>query len=580
MTKTERRVPAKYAWLSLVMGMLAGGAAGMSEHGPGSVGRSFLDGQQRERQLQEQQKQANEQRQQQASQDYVRKAQTIENNLRMRQLAVSLSDHDFAHNQAVADSMKPFYTQFLNAGMIIPGTESGVSEEDLTKLYGAKVGDNNVIPVAVEYVRDPATGETVKDNQGVEKVRFKCAVADPSKKIDVTPEMQMRLQYWGLPGFVKQDGSPQVQGNMFVRGTIALGGITQAAQLDTAQKELSDYSQRTTGKPLVPNFLRDSIQKGLVSRNDILALEKVEGGHPVDEAITALIKDAPDSAAKVRALYNSISPLDKFAEERAIRLNSEKHPGSTPASTDDTNKFTGASLRADFPHLSAGQIRNFVARAQQKNVTGAQLEAIRKDAGEAEDRQIKLLQGNEDKGNATLDRSYQFNSTQLEKAAKPIEDAVARFGRLQDTINQATPQADALIAPELLTVMAGGQGSGLRMNEAEISRIVGGRSKYESLKAALNQWQLDPSKALSITPAQRGQIKALMSEVYGKLQKKQQILESARDQLIGGTTPTEHRQAVANLRKQLDGIDAGPVTQNHVVPAGKTPAYANGKLVG
>src|SRR5439155_19670426 len=280
---------------------------------------------------------------------------------------------------------------FLNAGRIIPGTETGVTEEDLVKQYGMKATDNNVIPVAVEYVRDPATGETVKDAQGVEKVRFKYAVADPSQKIDVTPAMQQRIQYWGLPGWVKQDGSPQVQGNMFVRGTIALGGITQAAQLDTAQKELSDYAQQTTGKPLDPNFLRDSIQKGLVSRSDIIALEKVEGGHPVDEAVTTLMKDAPDSAAKVRALYNGIYRLDKFAEDRAIRLNSEKHPGSTPASTDDTNKFTGASLRADFPHLSAGQISNFVARAKQKNVTGAQLEAIRKDAGEAEDRQIKLL---------------------------------------------------------------------------------------------------------------------------------------------------------------------------------------------
>src|SRR5438309_9342738 len=44
--KTPRQVPARYAWLSLVMGMLAGGASGMAEHGPGSVGRSFLAGQQ------------------------------------------------------------------------------------------------------------------------------------------------------------------------------------------------------------------------------------------------------------------------------------------------------------------------------------------------------------------------------------------------------------------------------------------------------------------------------------------------------------------------------------------------------
>src|SRR5439155_14318885 len=87
--KTPRQVPARYAWLSLVMGMLAGGASGMSEHGPGSVGRSFLAGQQQARQLQEQQKAANEQRQEQASHEFVRRAQVTENNFRMRQLAMS-----------------------------------------------------------------------------------------------------------------------------------------------------------------------------------------------------------------------------------------------------------------------------------------------------------------------------------------------------------------------------------------------------------------------------------------------------------------------------------------------------------
>jgi hypothetical protein len=155
------------------------------------------------------------------------------------------------------------------------------------------------------------------------------------------------------------------------------------------------------------------------------------------------------------------------------------------------------------------------------------------------------------------DKSYQFNTAQLDKVGQPIEQAIMRFGRLQDTVNQATPQADALIAPELLTVMAGGAGSGLRMNEAEISRIVGGRSNFESLKAALNKWQLDPSKALSITPAQRGQIRQLMGEVYGKLQQKQDVLDKAREDLVNESDPIEHRKIVTGARLKLSQIDMG-----------------------
>jgi len=146
---------------------------------------------------------------------------------------------------------------------------------------------------------------------------------------------------------------------------------------------------------------------------------------------------------------------------------------------------------------------------------------------------------------------------ELNTLGKPITDRVTRLGTLQDTINQTTPQADALIAPELLTVMAGGQGSGLRMNEAEIARVVGGRTAWESIKAAANKWQTDPSKGLSVTPAQRGQIRALIQAVYGKLQQKQDILDQAQQDLIKTDDPKEHRRTVARARQQMTAIDQG-----------------------
>lgn len=158
---------------------------------------------------------------------------------------------------------------------------------------------------------------------------------------------------------------------------------------------------------------------------------------------------------------------------------------------------------------------------------------------------------------ARSDKSYQYSSGQLDKVGAPIEQAIQRFGRLKDTINQETPQADALVAPELLTVMAGGAGSGLRMNEAEISRIVKGRTNVESLRAALNKWQLDPSKGLSITPAQRQQIRSLMDEVHGKLLNKQEVLDKARQDLVNEDDPFKHRLIVTNARNQLTKIDMG-----------------------
>jgi hypothetical protein len=156
---------------------------------------------------------------------------------------------------------------------------------------------------------------------------------------------------------------------------------------------------------------------------------------------------------------------------------------------------------------------------------------------------------------ARADRSYTYNNNKLDTLAKPIEDAEARMGRLRESLAQGTPQADALVAPELLTIMAGGAGSGLRMNEAEISRIVGGRSKWQSLEASINQWSTDPTKANSITPEQRQQIRDLTEAVNAKLQKKQQALDQARENLLNSDDPKEHRKIVTDAHHALTQVD-------------------------
>lgn len=172
--------------------------------------------------------------------------------------------------------------------------------------------------------------------------------------------------------------------------------------------------------------------------------------------------------------------------------------------------------------------------------------------GEAKKRpQVSILNA----ANARGDKSYQFNIGELNNARKPVDEAVGRLGRLQDTIAQGNMQADALVAPELLTVMAGGAGSGLRMNEAEIARIIGGRTQYENLKAFLQKWNTDPNAARSITPDQEKQIKKLVSTVHSKLLAKQGVLTEARKALIDSEDPGVHRQAVATALEKLAAID-------------------------
>ena len=93
------------------------------------------------------------------------------------------------------------------------------------------------------------------------------------------------------------------------------------------------------------------------------------------------------------------------------------------------------------------------------------------------------------------------------------------------------------MAPELLSVMAGGVGSGVRMNEAEIARIVGGRSQWESLKAAMQKWSTNPEAARSITADQDAQIQRLIGAVGQKVTAKQAALEDAQNKLLAQMIP-------------------------------------------
>jgi hypothetical protein len=153
-----------------------------------------------------------------------------------------------------------------------------------------------------------------------------------------------------------------------------------------------------------------------------------------------------------------------------------------------------------------------------------------------------------------LDRSYQYHRTALDKLATPLDQQQQKISELNDLLNQGTPQADAIVAPKLLTIIAGGQGSGLRMNEAEISRVVGGRSQWETLKAAAQRWSVDPNSANSITPSQRQQMRSLVSAVQQKGQQAVQTLNDAGDELLNQSDVVGHRQVLANTHKKLQQI--------------------------
>jgi len=154
------------------------------------------------------------------------------------------------------------------------------------------------------------------------------------------------------------------------------------------------------------------------------------------------------------------------------------------------------------------------------------------------------------------DRSYQFQSGALDRTEKPIAEALSRSSRLIETLNNGSPVALAAAIPEFLTVMAGGAGSGLRMTEAEMKRIVGGRSVWEDLTAAASRFSTNPQQS-PLTASQVVSIRKMAQAVTAKLAAKQEAINAARDVIGTSTNIVEHRNAVNNMRMKFQQIDNG-----------------------
>lgn len=159
---------------------------------------------------------------------------------------------------------------------------------------------------------------------------------------------------------------------------------------------------------------------------------------------------------------------------------------------------------------------------------------------------------------ATFDaKQYTENQNEIEKLRQPVAALNTRFGTLQTSIAQGNMLTDSMLAPEILSTVAGGAGSGLRMTDAEINRIVGGRSNWENLRAKLQAWNTDPKRARSITPEQEREIKALVGAMQTKVQAKLTMFQQADDAMNAATDSSQYRIIRAGLQKDIENIDNG-----------------------
>ncbi|MFB3916086.1 MAG: hypothetical protein ACE14M_05120 [Terriglobales bacterium] len=410
--------------------------------------------------------------------------------------------------------LKRFFSGFLyyggQAGLKAAGLPTDAEMEVMraqTRSANAAAAVNESAARPVVLV-DPATGKPLVD------------AATGRPRIGTRAEQHSANETFRLWGH-EVEISPQMAQQL---GHPLLSGMR------VSEKVLVDLVRAQDKVGSLDNMIAAVTQAELDAGRDPSANKQIEQLIAIKNAAA---KEKPDTATQYKQQYNAI--VAKMAQAGELPNNALTDVRVMGAAIDKATSLTAAEK---------AQAKGYLATNATPAATGTNTI-------------VRVEAGNNNRATSRADKSYDLTSKQLDKLSDPIDQQMARVGRLATTLRQNNPQADALVAPELLTSMAGGQGSGLRMNEAEISRIVGGRTAWENLKSAALRWQTDPSKPFLLTPAQRQQTAALIDEMSKRLAEKQSILDDARSRLLDSNDPSEHRRIYADTRRALSGIDAG-----------------------
>jgi hypothetical protein len=175
-----------------------------------------------------------------------------------------------------------------------------------------------------------------------------------------------------------------------------------------------------------------------------------------------------------------------------------------------------------------------------------------------DDRKTALTNTEQHQAELENDKAYTFATKQLDAMRTPVVANLTKLDQAETNLHMQTASADALVAPALLSVMVGGAGSGLRMNEAEISRIVKGRSTIEDIKGLGNK--LANGKA--ITADQRQQIDAILTVAHAKAATRIELLDKAEQDLqLHQGNPSQMRADTVQLKKTIGALDSGKYYQ-------------------
>jgi hypothetical protein len=329
-------------------------------------------------------------------------------------------------------------------------------------------------------------------------------------------ELNRRVQEGGLSSRLQDLTREQSQDEASDAATAKTQAET--AGLPEEQQDKHDLSAATTG-----NLTSEAKDRDLAAQNPSLA---VAYSHAVQQAINA--GRDPQQDPIVQHLSDAIVSLQPGQNKNEARKTIQVEVNGKPhqmAWNPKTSKYD----------LDQGE-------------TGEKPPVVNVNAGlGALDRETKQF-------GAPLQKSLDSANAQLEK----IADARAMIN--------GNAESQGLGIPKVLTALVGGQGTGVRITQAELTAIAHARGLSGDVEGTINKW----AGKGALSAEQKKQLTQIMDDVRARILQKQSIASDTLDRINGASTREQIIQADKDARQKLSALENGGGGTQDFTVNGKT----------
>jgi hypothetical protein len=285
MQKVPLPISNAHIGMAIALEALSGAFTGLGQHGPNAAGQAAQQGFQQGFQTNEQQQ---EKPKEQAQQDFARRAQVTETNMRMYSMARQMGKEDAEQNDKYIEQFKDLADRVQGE---FPTYVKGVATYDDLKKYN--ITEDNAIP----YMRVPrrdSNGNQVTDAKGVPQWDMDYLIVDPSLK--ASKLLGPNVRQWAKETGKNWADNPLLDSSpMGLR--MAMSFYTQAAQWGIAKQNFQNF-QDTLEKA-------NNNNAGTVPQN----LGMLTQPNLKNEAVSSL---ADQVAQKYADQVKDIMPADSF----------------------------------------------------------------------------------------------------------------------------------------------------------------------------------------------------------------------------------------------------------------------------